>query len=493
MSDKNAPDTRSLANQRQAEASRICQDCYEGPLKIRAEGETYLPRFPMEQRDEHGDPYTDRLESSVFYDVFSRTVDGLTGLVFREPIKISAALPREIKALLENVDGLGTHIDVFAASRHQDGETDGHFVIFVDSAEPSESERVRADQKDRLPYFVGIKKQDVLAADYDRVDGQLKLVHFRYLTCTTVKDGAYGQKEVPQVREYNLVRTETGLQVEFIIHTKGDDDKWTAGAPGYMEIDEIPAVAGYHGRRVGPFESRPGLLPLALENIKHYQLVSDNDNILHVCSVPQFAVIGARPLGLNEKPVISPKVGWHLPADGKLQYAEPSGNGLEAAEKRIQKSEQRMAILGLSMLMSESRAAETAAAKTIDKAESDAALTLHARATNDALEECLRLAAKWLDVDLPAKTSERWLSINTEFTDATLNPQVMDAYTNAVFKAGLPKRVYVEAMKQGKRIPATFNSEELVEEMEDNEAAKEEARRLDEVEKVLNEKPAAAA
>src|SRR5690606_31498094 len=114
---------------------------------------------------------------------------------------------------------------------------------------------------------------------------------------------------------------------------------------------------------------------------------------------------------------VSANTGVDLPSGGDAKYVEPDGNGLEAMEKRIAKSEQRMALLGLSMLHSESRAAETATSKRIDKAESDSALSAHARASQDAFEEAIRFTAKWLGVELTETGPGRWLALNKDFTD----------------------------------------------------------------------------
>src|SRR5690625_6814521 len=93
--DTNQPDTPGLAHGRQPEAATICRDCYDGPLKIRKRGRIYLPQFPREDDD----AYRDRLNTSVFYDAFSRTINGLTGMVFRRPPKLHPDLPREVKDL----------------------------------------------------------------------------------------------------------------------------------------------------------------------------------------------------------------------------------------------------------------------------------------------------------------------------------------------------------------------------------------------------------
>ena len=55
--------------------------------------------------------------------------------------------------------------------------------------------------------------------------------------------------------------------------------------------DKIPFAIAY-SNRVGYYESRSPLYDIAELNLKHYQIQSDLDNILHISSVPLLAVFG---------------------------------------------------------------------------------------------------------------------------------------------------------------------------------------------------------
>lgn len=467
--ENNKPDTRSLAHQRQEEAATICRDAFEGPLHVRKQGKRYLPAFPREDTD----AYRDRLETSVFYDATARTVHGLTGLVFAKPPKRAETLPPELEPLWDNLDLRGTHGDVFCADRYRDGEIDGHFVVFVDM-QRRDPDRVRtlADEREAglRPYWIGIRKQDVYGFDTIEVNGRAILSHFRYGELATEADGKYGQKEVRHVREYNLVSGADGrFSVGYIVHAlrknETGHEAWIVEGEGVLMVnestpmDEIPVAIGYLGERKGWLESKPPHLPLALENVKHYQLVSDNDNCLHIASVPFPVFIG---LDADTDLSFGPNRGIKLPPGGTAMYLEPEGNGLEAMERRINKSEQRMAILGLSMLMSESRAAETATSKRIDKAESDSALSGHARASEDAFEEALRLSAKWLGITekMPKKDpASRWIALNRDFENMHIDAQMVAALKDLVADGRLRQETLWDALQRGNVLPSTFDAD----------------------------------
>lgn len=467
----NDPSTRSPSQAEQLRAMELCRDVYGGPLEIRQNGQKYLPRFPREPEEK----YQARLEQSVLYDWFARTVRGLTGMVFREPPALASDIPKQLSDAWENIDLLGKHGRVFWAERHLDGEIDGHFVVFVDMS-----------TKARRPYAIGIRKSQVVDAEFEEVSGIPMLVHFRYRLVVQRRKGRYGYEEVEKIREYNLRAQGDGSRfVEWVEHqrVKGrkglEADRWESTEPAVMEIDEIPVVVAHHGDSAGPFHSVPPHLALAVENVKHYQLVSDNDNVLHICSVPQFAVIGQDDTARAKSGTVGPSTGWDLPQGAQIMYAEPQGNGLEAAERRIEKSEHRMALLGLSTLHTENRGPQTATSKRIEKAESDSQLSLHASATNDAMEEVLRLMAKWEDLTLPQRTEGRWVSLNMDFEGVPLEPEVIRAFADLIGR-GLPWAPVLELLRDRGRLPKNTDLDALELQILAGAAARAEIARVEE-------------
>jgi hypothetical protein len=453
------PATPGLAHQRQERAASLCRDCYAGPLTIRDRGRSYLPQFPRETDDD----YSARLATSVYYDAFGRTVDGLTGLVFRKPPQLATELPELVRQWWEDIDLQGTHGRVFCKARFADGAVDGHFLIFVDMqrADPARASnragvRTRRDEMDdRLrPYWIGIRKQDVLGFRTGLVDGRRMLTHLRFRTAGTEAVGDFGEREVERIRVYDLLAAgEEARRVAYRVFIRRGEN-WEEEEAGEMAIDEIPLATGYLGEQVGALESEPPHLAIALESLKHYQLVSDNDNVLHM-AFPLLAIIGAEEDDDEQKH--SPRTGYHLPAGGDMKYVEPQGHTLEAAAKRIAKSEERMAILGLSTLMRETRAPETATSKRIDKAESDSALAGQADAAQDAFEEALRLTAKWAALELPEKGDNRWIQLNRDFENLPLDPQTGRLLSDMVAQGQLTLDTMWAALVAGEVLPDTFS------------------------------------
>src|SRR5690606_14245484 len=115
--------------------------------------------------------------------------------------------------------------------------------------------------------------------------------------------------------------------------------------------------------------------------------------------------------------------------------------------------QQRMAALGLSMLQQQTRAAETAEAKRLDKSEHDSELSNVARSSEDAANEALALHAMWMG--LPEGGS---ITVNRDFES-----QMMDAQMVTALAALVPHKMSLDTfwdlMIQGEILPDTFDRE----------------------------------
>lgn len=456
---KPSPDARGILQERMLPAVTLCRDVLGGTLAVRKKGETYLPRFEKEEERD----YTQRKSGAVLFNAFRRTVKGLVGMIHRAPITLSDSLPAEIRADLENVDLAGRHLDVFARDMAEDGWVDGHAAILVDfqAIAPGQAPTL-ADERALgvRPYWVLIRKGQILRVRTTTIGGHLVLTRFAYHECVTEDDGEYGEKEVERVRDYRLVAGPEGgaPRVEYIVHTKRKNEKreeqWEAAPPAHMTIDEIP-VATHYTARTGFMASEPPLLDLALENILHYQVRSDRQNVLHVASVPIPVFKGLREQEGETKVGVNAAI--LLNSDGDAFYLEPEGKALEHSATELKDIEQRMAFLGLSMLMSDSRSAETATSKEIDKSESDSALLAAVRDEEDAIEAAIALHAKWRGLELKKSGEERWASVNRDFVRHPLDPQMAQVLLSAVDSGKLSIDTLWDLFVRGDLLPTSFD------------------------------------
>lgn len=455
------PGVRGTVMKRQQPALEIVRDVYAGTLRIREKAGTYLPQWPKEDET----CYAARVNDAVLFNAFRRSAEGLAGMVYLNEPELSDDLDQVLRTDLLDVDLRGRDLAAFGAQHFTDAMVDGHAAIFVDMEripEGSEPRNRREEiQMGLRPYWVSICKEDILRASVQRIRGRLMLTRIAWTERTVEADGDYADTEVERVRELTL----TPAGVEWSLYRqakKGDPSSWEQETGGTMPLPEIPVAVTYTGF-VDDFESDPPLLDLAHENLKHMRKRSDLDNIEHVAAVPVLSLSGVSE-GEFSSVSIGPSVGLKFSDPrSSASWAEISGSGMEQIRKSLSEIEHRMALLGLSMLMSESRSAETATSKRIDKSESDSALSKAARSHQVALNMALYYHAMWRGIGLDA--TQTWVTVNRDFEDPDMPPEVMRAYVEAVERAGLPVRVLLEVWQKSGRIPPDKNLDELELEM----------------------------
>ena len=408
MSD--TPDYKCLAYAEQEADLAIVRDCYVGTKAVRLKSTTYLPQFPAEDNDS----YVARLNQSVFFNAFKRTIQGLTGLVFRKNLTLGEDVDAVMRSHLENVDNQGTHIDVFAKNLLEAGLRDGHTYVFVDMPKTDGVTNLAQERAAAIrPYWVHYLKDQVINWQTQEVNGQVILTQVTIEECRIDVVGRFEEREVRQYRVlvpggYFLYEVEEGR--------KGEAPKVIEIESGTTSLDYIPLFAFYADKQ-GYFCSMPPLLDLANENLRHYRLRSDLDNIMHVCNVPILAAMG-RPNA--EEPLTISKSVVDLPIEGDLKYTEHSGAAIGAAQAELEKSLSMMASLGLMLLSDQQdKPAQTATESSYKNQSELSTLSGVARSLQDTLEAALAAHADYINAQ-PGS-----IEVNKDFGIFTLSPQLL--------------------------------------------------------------------
>jgi hypothetical protein len=437
----------SASQKEQFAAVELVRDVFGGTPSLRDKAKSYLPQFPREADGS----WEDRRKTSVVYNALKRTVRGLTGMVFRRDPVIGDDVPEEIREHLEDIDLQGRALHVFARDVFEDAMIDGHAFVFIDwNATPEREFRTRAEERafGSRPYWGLVRKTDLLSFRREVIDGRPILTQAAWREDAIEAEGRFGETCVPRIRVNRLVATDAGRRVEWE-NWRREKDTWVMDQSGVLTLDEIPLIPLYVNR-VDYLVSEPPLLDLAYENILHWQTRSDRQNTLHIAGVPVPIFVG---LSDNDASVtVGSTMGVRLPEGGEAFYLEPKGVALQESREEIHDIERRMAMLGLSMLMSDTRAAETATSKRIDKSESDSQLAAAARGLEDALEECLRIHAKWMGLEQGGS-----VAVNADFVDTPMDPQLADTLSRLVMSGQLSMETMWQALVRGEILPDSFD------------------------------------
>jgi hypothetical protein len=291
-------------------------------------------------------------------------------------------VPAPIVAHLENIDNAGTHFDVFASEVFSDALTAGHNGILVEYPKTGGTQTAATERSgEARPYWVPICKDNIVSWRTEVIAGKTMLTQIVFKECTDVPAGVFVDQEITVYRV--LFRDVDGSIRGVLLQVNKDKKIVTElDAWDYPTQDEIPFAEITTSGRESILVSKPPLLDLAYKNVEHYQLTSDRSNSAHKTCVPIWVETGIdpEPDGQTQPIVIGPNSARRFtnPA-AKAGYESHDGAAIGEITSMVAELKADMAVLGLSMLAPDTRKAETAAAKRMDKASSDSKLGRAAR------------------------------------------------------------------------------------------------------------------
>jgi hypothetical protein len=380
----------------------------KGTEAMRAAGKEYLP---MEKKEEpHA--YRARLKRSVLTNLYKKTADKLVGKPLKKPIICEEDVPEEIKQLLDDIDSVGTRLDVFAAQVFTQAVDDGVTHILVEFPNsnalgqevgefrnPDGTRALSVAQAKKLnvrPYARHIKAEDLIGWQWEMIDGKKVLTQIRIFEWGRMPDpdNEFEQKRTERVR---VIERNMWTLYEKQKQSQEQKEEWVRIESGANSLGEIALTTLYTNKTVFMC-GRPWLEDIAWLNVAHWQSDSDQRNLLHVARVP---ILFAKGFG-DDDSKFSLSVGAATyvkgPSSADLKYVEHSGKGIEAGRNDLKDIEERIQQLGLEMLIKRPTGNTTATARALDQAEADSALGMVSQELENALEEMLVWFAKWLEI-----------------------------------------------------------------------------------------------
>lgn len=444
-----------------------------GTAAMRAAGQTYLSKGSAEPQ---GD-YDYRLANTFLTDSYKRTLNYLTGQVFKKEPALDQAASAEIEAWSEDVDRKGNNLTVFAQKAFRAGLDAGVVFIYSDYSSvktvETESGPMFEDADGTLkprtlaaakamgwgPYWVEVRADQVIDAWFDVVDGKPTLIHFRYVESVEEEKDGWTRETVEQIRV--LSRGSWAVWRK----QKGADGKmeWMPHEQGTTTMPEIPLSAFIPGEPLSEYAAQPALMGLAELCLQHWQSSSGHRSMMDWLRRP---IVFGKCLSHEDGFILpaAPGVGLHSSdpgADIKAVNVIPT-DAVTSSAADLQALETKMGLYGLQLMMPRSGNV-TASQIRRESAESDSALQRWAGAFQDTLENALRYTALWLgEQDGPA------ITVNTDFDDM-LDDVEANVIMLAVDKGIISKQLAFETLKRRGLISTDQEWEEMKAQVENDQ------------------------
>jgi hypothetical protein len=345
----------------------------------------YLPREPKETLA----AWSNRLARTVLYGAYKRTVQSLSGLPFHRAANITGE-HKDLSYLIEDCDNDDSDITDFSHQLLQDILVHGLSHFIVDNPDVGSAVTLGDKAKYKVrPYFSHISPSNIIAWTSEQIGGTTVLTSIRIKEEAVIPDGEWGFREVDQIRV--LTQTETTLYQE---ESRG---KWViVGAPIPNNLGKIPLVTVY-GEKTGYLTASPPLEDLAWLNLRHYQKLSDLDNIEHVANVPILLATGVSDTEIEGISVGPSTLTAFSDKDANLRYVEHSGSAIGASQLSLSKTEEQMASMGADLIIRKSVDRQTATARKLDSSESVSILQIFINNVETGISKGFAIAGEWID------------------------------------------------------------------------------------------------
>lgn len=458
------------------------RDCVAGQKAIKERGTTYLPK-PNGHSTEQYNKY---LQRAQWFNATGRTVEGLTGMLFRKPPVVttmnkdgtpeqindentSKLIRKAFKHLSTDGKGLNATIRDFTdevIKVNRVGALVDYPYTDEDLANMGVQSRLDEEELVLYPQVAMYKTESIINWDWEVTPTGVVPVMFvlkeqiqAYNDSTLVADDIYqyrilyleGVNDPTKERRYKQIITtkatdtnEYGEEITYdevksVVYPKNNGE-YIPYIPFYILTDK-----GIDYRNIEPSM----INDLCDVNLGHYQNSADWENELHWVGI-KTAIFPGWDKNVHGDPYIGTALA--APADSKpyiMEAKSDSGIKDEMAVKREQ-----MAVLGAERLSQKGRYVASASTSKINSSSDSATLSTTATVLSEAFTEILNMLLEWAGEEKRIN-----IKINTDFYQDDLDGEELLKWIEALQQGGISYDVFYYNLTKKEAFPPEWNEE----------------------------------
>ena len=399
---------------------RMVDDILGGAETIRRAGERYLPKFESEKQA----AYDMRRAVSPWTPIFADALRNLASKPFGKEVRALEIEGTLYEPLVENIDGEGNHLTVFAREMFRAGLGYGVDWVFVDyprmapgatladerasGARPIwqrvPAQRLLAMYEDRTPEGMApvLARIDESTIGIDEDGDELAVERVRVLWRPRLEAGGYGPamwrlyERASRLPGHPAIEAPAALPVNRV----SQGGRWELVDEGPITIGVIPLVPFVPSDRIdGTWRLRPLLRDLAYMQITEYQMESNLHHVQMMTCFPMLAAEGVRADDMQGLEIGPRRVLVTEPGDGgqagTYRWLEPTGSSVTVLRDDLERFRGVMRETAMQPLTPQSGNL-TATATAVAEAKAHSAVQAAAWLLKDALEQAFVFTAMWL-------------------------------------------------------------------------------------------------
>lgn len=376
-------------------------DIYEGGEQMQQRASVYLPRHTCETQAQ----YNVRIEMSSYRNFAAPIVDVFSASINekRPPLVI----PDDLESMRTDCDRTGTDADVFFGDITRMCAAEGVRFVLVDMPPTIGATRGEDLQAGRrmVPYFVEIEADSVLSWAYDDF-GQLSRVTIA--GTRLIDNGPF--EEFDEIKEVTI-----WTRKEWVRYSTGSkNSNYVETGRGSHPLGVVPLVPFVFE----PMKKKDGMGGVSVlddvvgQILKVFRLDSMRIKSLFDSAVALLVGRGVDAESMKNFYKSSSNL-ICIPQDSAISFIEPSGTSYDAQEREANATIASIREIAMRQLRAPSLSVESADAKRLDRAQLDSQLVRFAKVSQSAEEQCWKLAARWLGLNV--KDGDIAAPYNTDF------------------------------------------------------------------------------
>jgi hypothetical protein len=416
---------------------RVCRDCVKGQKAVKDAKTLYLPMLGGRSKDVLG-RYEKYLKRALFFNATRRTLEALTGFLFRKPPVFAPDDSELLDTFTNNPGGFSAFVQEMATELLEVGR----FVILIDAP---------VDGGD--PRLIWYRTEDLINWEADGSRYVLREFHYladpedEFKTTKTVRyrvldvfDGRYRQRLYAEVEE-----DEYAVVSEIFPMANG------------QPLTEIPLVI-INSVDLLPEPSEPPLIDLADVNLSHYRSSADLESGRYFTGFPTPWAVG---FDVQGDVLEIGGAAWVTDnPDAKFGFLEFTGQGLGSLENALKDKEAMMAVLGARILEAQKRAVEAADTHRLRYAGEQSVLAKAAWNFDAGVSAAVRICAAWRK--LPDAESFG-VSLNKDYASTHADSALVTALFAALQGSAISEDTWFYNLKRWELIPETRTLDEEME------------------------------
>lgn len=387
------------------------------------------------------------LQLALYFNASGRTVDGLSGLIFRKAPIIE--LPKSLEYLVDNIAASNETLISQMQTVTRDTFITPLGALLTDFPESEGTiSTIEAEKRNLRPRILFFPFESLIKTYFEVINNKFQLSLVVIKETTTTRD----RFDIETENVYRVLELLGGIYHHSLYDHGGSLIKEATPVLVNGKLsDTIPLFF------IEPLDgTKAAIDDLVDVNLNHYNMFASYANKEHTSGFPIFWETGVPDTDNDKNIDIGPGAKWTSQnTEAQFGVLETQGDG-GSLQTYLEDRKTEMAALGAEALAPSTGQAESGESKRLDKVAQNATTADIANTVSRAYQQAFKFAATWVG----ANPEDVTIKLNTDYIPANMNPQLLTALLASLQSGEISYNTFYSNLQKGELIHSERTAEE---------------------------------